>query len=122
VRERLAVVGDVDAVTPLIGTHKFDERRGDGVVRRVEPAVIGVVQAIDLPAVDDELNQVAQAAEAVSLLSGDGGSSGVVARAAILHLPGRRDQAATPAPWAPRSAAWPAAMRATCTRNGEHDT
>ena len=121
-RKRLPVVRDVDAVPPLIGPHQLDEGRGDGIVRFVERRVVGVVESVDLPPVDDEFDQVAQAAEAVSLLSGDGGSSGVVTRDAILHLLACSDQDAAPPPCGPRRAACPAAMRATCTRNGEHDT
>ncbi len=78
-REGAVVVRDEQAAMALVGTGQVDERRGPVVGRVRGAARVGVVQARDLPPVDEELDEVAEAAEAVPLLCGHDSSRGLVA-------------------------------------------
>ena len=63
VRQRPAVVGDVDGA-PLAGAaHQVDERGG----RPRGAGAVGVVEPVDAPAVQQQLHQVAEARELEAL-------------------------------------------------------
>jgi hypothetical protein len=72
-RERPLVVRDVEAVALLTGSRELDERARRPV--RPGTAAVRVVKMPDLPPVDQQLDQVAQASELVALL-GDVDASG----------------------------------------------
>ena len=119
VREGPPVVGDVQAVAALVGPGQLDEggrqlRAGAGLA-----AALRVVQVLDLPAVDEELDQIAEAAQAVPLLNRDDALPPVPESPRGYRAttgPGSAPVGQPRGGGAPWRAAWPAAIRATCTR------